>query len=193
MYLFISSFRHYLALMGVALITAFVPVSLSAQTLSQAAEEGGGVVIIRHALAPGVGDPANFQLGDCSTQRNLNDAGRDQARAIGQRLRELGFGQAEVYSSQWCRCLDTAELLGLGEVQPQPLLNSFFRNASAGADQTAGLKTWLAQRASSQPTVLITHQVNISGLLDIYPASGEMILIRMEEGKPVVIAREQTR
>ncbi|SEG31352.1 histidine phosphatase family protein [Marinobacterium lutimaris] len=189
----IACFRHRIALISLTLAAAFVPLGLSAQTLSEAVQEGGGIIVIRHALAPGVGDPANFQLGDCSTQRNLNDEGRDQARAIGKRLQQLGFGQADVYSSQWCRCLDTSELLGIGEVQPQPLLNSFFRNASAGVDQTSELKNWLAQRGADRPAVLITHQVNITALLDIYPSSGEMILIRMEEGEPVVIAREETR
>jgi broad specificity phosphatase PhoE len=73
---------------------------------------GGEVLLIRHAAAPGTGDPAGFRLGDCATQRNLSDTGREQARAIGDWLRDRGIERARVYSSQWCRCLETAELDG---------------------------------------------------------------------------------
>ena len=72
------------------------------------------------------GDPEKFALGDCSTQRNLSAAGRAQARAIGGQLKAHGIGQAWVFSSQWCRCLETAELLGLGPVEERAELNSFF-------------------------------------------------------------------
>ena len=84
---------------------------------------GGHILMIRHALAPGTGDPANFQIGDCSTQRNLDDRGRDQARAIGDWLRSKGITSARIYSSQWCRCLETAKLLKLGPVAELPALN----------------------------------------------------------------------
>ena len=77
---------------------------------------GGHILMIRHALAPGTGDPANFRIGDCSTQRNLDDRGRKQARAIGDWLRSKSITSARVYSSQWCRCLETAERLEMGSV-----------------------------------------------------------------------------
>ena len=80
---------------------------------------GGHVLMIRHALAPGTGDPTNFRIGDCSTQRNLDDRGREQARTIGNWLRSKGLTSARVYSSQWCRCLETAQLncLRLGRLR----------------------------------------------------------------------------
>ena len=74
------------------------------------------ILMIRHAHAPSTGDPANFRIGDCSTQRNLDDRGRKQARAIGDWLRSKSITSARVYSSQWCRCLETAELLEMGSV-----------------------------------------------------------------------------
>ena len=91
----------------------------------------GRVLMLRHANAPGIGDPPNFKLEDCSTQRNLDAAGRAQAQALGRRLAQAGVREARVYSSQWCRCLETARLLNLGPVTPQPALNSFFRAAAA--------------------------------------------------------------
>ena len=75
-----------------------------------ALREPGAVAIMRHALAPGGGDPAGFDVTDCATQRNLDDRGRDQARAIGAALRERGFTFGRVLTSQWCRCRDTATL-----------------------------------------------------------------------------------
>ena len=97
----------------------------------------GHIVMMRHALAPGTGDPSNFALGDCATQRNLSEAGRRQARRTGQFLREAGVRAARVLSSQWCRCLETARLLDLGPVEPLPALNSFFEARSAGRRRPA--------------------------------------------------------
>ena len=109
-----------------------LPLSAAAQTqtdeagLWAALRDGGHVALIRHGLAPGTGDPPGFRVDDCRTQRNLSPAGRAQARAIGERFRANGIDTAAVFSSQWCRCLETARLLGLGEVQALPGLNSFF-------------------------------------------------------------------
>ena len=86
---------------------------------------GNSVALMRHATAPGTGDPPGFQVDDCSTQRNLDQEGREQARGIGERFRERGISKVKVYSSQWCRCLETARLLELGEVTELPDLNSF--------------------------------------------------------------------
>lgn len=87
----------------------------------------GKVIIVRHAIAPGTGDPSNFEVDDCSTQRNLDTSGRNQALAMGDWLRSQGVDSARVYSSQWCRCKDTAELLKLGPVKELPALNSFYQ------------------------------------------------------------------
>lgn len=101
------------------------------------------VVLLRHALAPGTGDPPSFQLADCTTQRNLSDAGRQQARDIGQAFRQQGVEVDRVLSSQWCRCLETAELMEVGPVEPFAPLNSFFQDRRTADRQTAEVETYL--------------------------------------------------
>lgn len=139
---------------------------------------GNHIVLLRHALAPGTGDPDNFILGDCTTQRNLSQAGRDQAVRIGNRFKQAGITDADVYTSEWCRCLETAELLGLNTPEPLPSLNSFFRNYDREAQQTEELQTWLAAQQLDKPLILVTHQVNITAFSNIYPDSGEVVLMR---------------
>ena len=139
--------------------------------------DGGYVLVIRHALAPGIGDPENFHLDDCTTQRNLNDAGRRQARSIGDWLRSKGIERARVYSSQWCRCLETAKLLNLGPVTELPALNSFFRRTQDREPNLAALKDFLARQPSDgEPLVLVTHQVTITALSGEFASSGTGLL-----------------
>ena len=140
---------------------------------------GGHVALIRHARAPGFGDPAQVVIGDCSTQRNLSDEGRDQARRIGAKFRANGIAAARVVTSQWCRCRETAALLGLGDPADLPPLNSFFADRSTADAQTAATKDWLAARDLSQAHVLVTHQVNITALTGVVPASGEIVVVRV--------------
>lgn len=142
-------------------------------------ETAGLVVLMRHAQAPGTGDPPGFRLEDCATQRNLSDGGRAQAGRIGDRLRQLGIREARLLSSRWCRCLDTARLLDLGPVAGLPALDSFFGQAEDAKGQTAGLRQFLADLPrDGAPVILVTHQVNITALTGIFPASGEAILLR---------------
>lgn len=149
--------------------------------LWNALRSSGSVALLRHALAPGSGDPPGFSLGDCSTQRNLSDDGRAQAERIGQRFRANGIRSAQVYSSQWCRCLETARLLGLGAVQELPALNSFYQRYARRERQTRELEAWIVNRKLDGPSVLVTHQVNISALTDVYPAEGTLVVIRRSE------------
>ncbi|MDX2288756.1 MAG: histidine phosphatase family protein [Hyphomicrobiaceae bacterium] len=156
----------------------------------QSVRAGEAFVMIRHALAPGTGDPPQFRIGDCATQRNLSDEGRAQARRIGLRLKENGISAARVMTSLWCRCRETAELLGLGRVEELPPLNSFFENRQDGPAQTRDLEAWLAtQDGNRQPIVLVTHQVNITALTGIVPRSGGIVIARREPtGRIVVLA-----
>ncbi len=133
--------------------------------------------LMRHALAPGTGDPSNFAVGDCSTQRNLNDTGRQQARDIGQVLQS--HTRLGVYSSQWCRCMETAALLGIGPVTALPPINSFYADRSRAGSQTEATIQWLAE--ATLPVILVTHQVNITALTGVYPASGEIVVVRRED------------
>ena len=140
---------------------------------------GDAVVLMRHALAPGTGDPSDFDVDDCATQRNLSAEGRQQARDIGDRFRENGIEQAQVLSSAWCRCLETAELLDLGAVETLPALNSFFRNRDREPAQTEALTAFVIEAVSgAEPVVLVTHQVNITALTGVFPRSGEMVVVR---------------
>jgi phosphohistidine phosphatase SixA len=150
--------------------------------------EGGYAVMLRHATAPGVGDPENFRLGDCATQRNLSDEGRAQARRLGERLRAQGIASAEVYSSQWCRCLETAELLDLGPVEQLPALNSFFSRPADRASTLEALRRFLADLAEDgPPVILVTHQVTISALTGRGAASGEAVVLEVDgTGQPPV-------
>lgn len=139
--------------------------------------KAGDVLLLRHAIAPGFGDPEGFRVDDCSTQRNLSERGREQARAIGLWLRTRGIDRASVWSSQWCRCLQTAELLGLGEVSPLPALNSFFQRPEDRQPNLAALRRFLADRPlQGGPLVLVTHQVTITALTGITPGSGQGVV-----------------
>jgi len=182
-----------LAVLAVSAVSATTPARASDEVAAKLAEPGH-IAIMRHALAPGGGDPANFTLDDCSTQRNLSEAGRRQARRTGDFLRSVGVEQARVFSSQWCRCLDTAELLDLGPVEPLPALNSFFRDRERGPEQTQALREKIAGMDLSQPVVMVTHQVNITSLTSVFPSSGEIVVLRrLDEGEIDVVGTVDPR
>ena len=149
--------------------------------LWNALRAGGHIALLRHAVAPGNGDPPEFRLGDCQTQRNLSVQGRDQATRIGELFRAHGIQSAQILSSQWCRCLETARLLGLGPVEERPFLNSFFNDYARREPQTSMLREWLDQQTLGEPIVLVTHQVNITALTGVYPGSGELVIVRRSE------------
>jgi len=142
---------------------------------------GDHVVVMRHAIAPGTGDPPDLRIGDCSTQRNLSQAGRDQAARIGALMRKHGIAKARVYSSQWCRAMETATLLDLGPVTELPALDSFFSRGD-GQAQDRTLRGWIAKQDLTRPLVLVTHQVNVTALSGLYPESGEMVVMRRDAG-----------
>jgi len=161
--------------------------------LWSALRSGGHVALLRHALAPGTSDPPGFALGDCGTQRNLSDEGRGQAARIGARFRANGIESARVLSSQWCRCLETAGLLGLGPVAELPILNSFYERRENQDRQTRALEAWLAGQALEKPVVLVTHQVNITALTGVFPGSGELVVIRRSaDGEISVVGSLET-
>lgn len=177
----IRSMKYHVGLAAFALLTSLAPAS--ADPLVARLNEGGYVLMIRHANAPGIGDPPGFKLDDCSTQRNLDEAGRAQAVAMGAWLRARGMQRAEVYSSQWCRCLETARLMNLGPVKPLPALNSFFERPAEAEATTRTLRAFLAERSpGSPPLVLVTHQVNISALAGTGLGVGEGVLLELRPG-----------
>jgi len=144
---------------------------------------GGHILMLRHAYAPGSGDPANFKIGDCATQRNLNDQGRTQARAIGDWLRSKGIKEAKVYSSQWCRCRETATLLGLGPVTELPALNSFYGRPQNREPNIKTLQSFIATLpADGELIIFVTHFVNILEIAGEGVSPGEGIVLKLKEG-----------
>jgi len=181
-------FRHALPIALYVLIV-LVPGVASAESdsLWDTLRKPGHVALIRHAIAPGTGDPSNFNVQDCQTQRNLSDTGREQAERIGSRFKASGMPNARVFSSQWCRCRDTANLLGLGPVEDLPILNSFFEKYENREKQTEALSGWLSGQIREVPLVLVTHQVNITALTGFYPASGEIVIIRQSDAGEISV------
>jgi broad specificity phosphatase PhoE len=149
---------------------------------------GGHILMIRHALAPGTGDPANFRIGDCATQRNLDDRGRNQARSIGDWLRAQGINSAKVYSSQWCRCLETAKLIEMGSVTELPALNSFYELRQNREPNLTALRKFIAEQPSDGDLIiLVTHFVTILAIADEAVSSGEGVLLKLNEDAPYEI------
>ena len=149
----------------------------------------GAIVLFRHAQAPGVGDPAGFQLGDCTTQRNLSAAGRAQAEALGERMRANRVPVSRVLSSRWCRTLETAKLAFPGLVHGAPLFDSFFAQRERADPQTDKARELLLNWRGPGVLVVVTHQVNISQLTDVFPSSGEGVVLRVEGGQLEVVGR----
>jgi phosphohistidine phosphatase SixA len=183
--------RVRLAALGLAMAAACRPAAAAEPFPIERLDDGGYVVMLRHARAPGTGDPEHFRLGDCATQRNLDDAGRMQARRLGARLRAAGIASAEVYSSQWCRCLETAALLDLGPVEELPALNSFHQRPADRQPRLEALREFLARLPADGPLViLVTHQVTIAAITGRGAMSGEAVVLEADgTGEPEVLGR----
>lgn len=140
----------------------------------------GYVLLMRHSYAPGVGDPDNFKLNDCSTQRNLSDVGRQDAQDVGEWLQRREIKIFRVETSRWCRAKETAQLLGLGKVRLNKNLDSLFEEADAlNHPQTTAIRKQIQNhRNKSGLLVLVGHYVNIAALTGVGVASGEGILVK---------------
>jgi len=173
---------------------ATVPLAVAAanagDAVAAALRAGGVVLVMRHALAPGTFDPPEFKLGDCSTQRNLNDAGRAQARRTGEWFKARKLLPARVRSSPWCRCVDTATL-AFGAADAWPALGSPRASADAeNAAHRAELRRSLAAMPPGRFEVWVTHQFVISDLVSSNADSGEGLVLRAaSNGAPEVVAR----
>jgi phosphohistidine phosphatase SixA len=183
-----------IAFLFVLFLVAAAPVraqeaQLSGQALIDRVKQGGVVLMMRHAqTVPGVGDPANFKLSDCSTQRNLSEEGKAQSMRIGAALREAGINFTAVRSSAWCRCKDTAKL-GFGDYTVWAQLNSFFDARTNEPLQTAALVRALQLLKPNQTEMWITHQVNITALAGVVPAMGEIVVLRFGGARAQVLGR----
>lgn len=180
-----------------------------ADTLKDKSKVASYALLVRHALAPGTGDPQEVVIDDCSTQRNLNDEGREQSARIGRLLQQAGLPDLEIFTSQWCRCRETAEIARqtlmqargsatageLPEVEDLPALNSFFTQYEKREPQTREIKQWLTDRAQSgsgRLALLVSHQVNITAATGAYPSSGEIVIVESRDGEVNVIATVPT-
>lgn len=152
--------------------------------------EGGRTVLIRHATAPGTGDPAGFVLDDCATQRNLSAEGRAQARRIGERFNEWGVTVDAVLSSRWCRSLETARLaFGADRVEPFAPIDSFFGDRSSEPGQTSAAKARIAAFRGKGVLAMVTHQVNITALTGIVPRQGEAVVVELKGNEIAVVGQ----
>ncbi len=144
---------------------------------------GGAVVAIRHGrTSGGAGDPPNFTLDDCATQRALTEQGRQESVALGERFRANKVQVDLVLSSQWCRCLDTARL-AFGKAEPFPALNNVFGNSSREPAQNAETRKRIRDWKGPGTLVLVSHGSIISPLTGAYPAEGEVIVLRPDPEK----------
>ena len=157
-------------------LTSSVKADLDKNLVSEL-EDGGKLIFIRHAYAPGGGDPNNFNLNDCSTQRNLSDRGRKQAEHIGIIFRENKIEIDEVYSSEWCRCKETAEI-AFTNFTTKNFLNSFYSSnyAKNKTKQIKNLMKFVKKNNFEKNIIFVTHYVLISEVLDYAPSSGEIIV-----------------
>lgn len=168
------SFMGMLALLGASPAGA---ADTESAALWRRLSEGGYVVLMRHAATvPGVGDPENFKLGACATQRNLSDRGRQDARRIGAAFRVRSVAVSEVLSSRWCRCVDTAQL-AFGRVRPETMVDSMFNDDDAARQgKVRALRAYLSTHKESGNLVLVTHDINIRVLVGESLAQGEMVV-----------------
>ena len=140
-------------------------------------KNGGNLIFIRHAYAPGGGDPDNFDLNDCSTQRNLSETGREQAKKIGKFFHKNQIPIDKVISSEWCRCKETAEI-AFKRFETKDFLNSFFSKkfSKNRTKQIEDLNKYIDRWDSSKNLVLVTHYVLITEVLNYAPSSGEIVI-----------------
>ncbi len=179
------------------LILVFATISsLAAAEELQKFAEGRQIMMLRHAYAPGTGDPTDFRIGECSTQRNLNAEGREQARRLGVYLRSRGIKNARVLTSQWCRCRETAELLDVGDVEEFTGLNSFYTMPEKEGEWLAELRDHivLLGRRTDEPVIMVTHAVTVSAIAGTSVGSGEAVLLDLNgTARPVFAERLTVR
>ena len=140
-------------------------------------KKGGNLIFIRHAYAPGGGDPDNFDLNDCKTQRNLSERGKDQAKKIGDFFKNNEIQIDIVISSEWCRCQETAQI-AFNKFETKNFLNSFFSSKFAANRETQmkELKRFIKNWDGKKNIILVTHYVVISESLNYAPSSGEIVV-----------------
>jgi phosphohistidine phosphatase SixA len=158
-----------------------------------ALRSGGVVALVRHAATTGgAGDPPGFRLEDCATQRNLTERGREQARRLGEQLRAEGVSVSKVLSSQWCRCRETAALMGFGAAEVEPTFNNAFALSDRRDALSAGAREIIAAWNGPGVLLVVTHGANIRPLTGIDPGEGGVVVVApdaAQSGKMRVVGR----
>ena len=168
----------FLKLILIIFISINSPVKAdSKKNLIENLKKGGKLIFIRHAYAPGGGDPFNFNINDCTTQRNLSESGRIQSQKIGKFFLENKIKIKNVYSSEWCRCKETAEI-AFKKFETNNFLNSFFSEkfSKNRTKQIKNLKKYVNEWDGNKNLVFVTHYVVISEALNYAPSSGEIVV-----------------
>jgi broad specificity phosphatase PhoE len=159
------------------------PVAWADEALWKLLQGGGQVVLVRHAVTdPGVGDPPEFRLDDCKTQRNLSDEGRREAQRLGDALRARQVPVAKVLSSPWCRCLETARLAFGTPAESQPALSNLFGRPERAAQQVAELRRIVQRPPERGNLFLVTHGSTTHALTGVSPGTGEMVILTPQPG-----------
>jgi phosphohistidine phosphatase SixA len=174
----VSVQRRFL-LAGALAACALAPAQASEDD-AWAALSRGAIALVRHADAPGTGDPPGWKLDDCSTQRNLSAAGRADARALGEALRNRRIPITRVLSSPWCRCIDTARLMDVGRVQTEPAFSNAFVLNDRREELTAGALTVLRGWKGPGTLLVVSHGSNIMALTGRNPSSGEAVVVSLD-------------
>ena len=166
---------NYLVLIFISIISS-VKADLN-QNIIFELNKGGKLIFIRHAYAPGGGDPKNFNINDCNTQRNLSYEGRVQSKKIGNFFKKNKISIGKVYSSEWCRCKETASI-AFENFETKNFLNSFFSEqfVENRQNQIKDLNRFIKNWNGNGNLIFVTHYVVISELLNYAPSSGELVI-----------------
>jgi phosphohistidine phosphatase SixA len=160
-----------------------------ASELSELLKKPDHVLLMRHAIAPGIGDPAGYKLQDCKTQRNLDTTGRAQAQKTGQWMKSQGVSDAIVFTSAWCRCKETAENLAFSMPVLEPSLNSFFDDMRQGPQSNLNLQKFIVNQLKikgEKALILVTHHVNIAAFTGENIGSGDMVLAKVNSAGKII-------
>ena len=169
--------RFFILLINVLIITFFNSLNAKELRLNEINNLNSKVFFMRHALAPGNGDPENFKLDDCSTQRNLSKDGINQASNIGNEFKKYDVKFTKVYSSYWCRCYETVKSMGLKNYQLHAGLNSFYQNHASKKEVMRKLRDLIySLNKKKGPYLFVTHYVVISSFTKIFPSSGGIVV-----------------
>ena len=172
--------RLVLATLAIWLLAAPVAAAGDSQEAWAALVGGSHIALIRHGNAPpGYGDPPGFKIDDCATQRNLDEKGQAQARALGEAFRQHGVRADKILSSPWCRCLETARLMGLGPVDGTWAVAASDRSP----ERLAAMKQMLASWRGPGTLVVVTHGLTVQALVGIMPGQAETVVVRPKPGK----------